>query len=188
MEPVSLAEAKSFLRVAHSDEDILIADLVRASREQVESLTGLALIRQSWRETLDAWPTRRISGCGQAVSLARHPLISIEAVRTYDRGGAGQLVDPAEYRVEAGEPGRLIAIYPFGLPQPERAAGGIEIEFTAGFGESATDVPAALKEAILQLTATSYAGAEPAETARRGDGAIPPSVQTLISPWRRYAL
>jgi uncharacterized phiE125 gp8 family phage protein len=188
VEPVSLGEAKAFLRVAHTDENQLITDLVRASRERVEALTGLALITQSWRETLDAWPARRVSACGQAVRLLRRPLISVEALRIHDRGGFAQLIDPAEYRVEAGEPGRLIATLPFTLPPPQRLAGGIEIDFTAGFGSSTNDVPAALSVAILQLTAASYGGTERAESARRAEEGVPDAVHALLSPWRRVSL
>jgi len=188
VEPVSLSEAKAFLRVAHADEDQLISDLIRASREQVEAWSGLALITQSWRETLDAWPARRVSACGQAVRLARRPLISVEALRIYDRGGAAQLIDPADYRVEPGEPGRLIAVTPFTLPPPERLAGGIEIDFTAGFGPAASDVPAPLREAVLQLTAARYGGVERAESARRGEDGLPDTVAALLSPYRRLSL
>lgn len=187
-EPVSLGEAKAFLRVAHAEEDQLISDLLRSAREHVEAATGLALITQSWRETLDVWPPRRVSACGQAVRLRRRPLISVEALRLYDRGGAAQLVDPAEYRVEPGEPGRLIALLPFTLPTPERLAGGIEIDFTAGFGPAASDVPAPLREAILQLTAARYGGVERAETARRGEDGLPAAVERLMSPWRRLSV
>ena len=188
VEPVSLADAKAFLRVGHVDEDPLISDLIASARQQIEALTGLALITQSWRETLDAWPHRRLSACSQAVRLMRRPLISVDALRLYDRSGEATLIDPAEYRIEPGEPGRLIAILPFSLPQPERRAGGIEIDFTAGFGAAPDDSPAALRDAILQLVAARYAGAERAESARRGAAGLPDTVAELISPWRRFAL
>jgi uncharacterized phiE125 gp8 family phage protein len=154
----------------------------------VEAETGLALITQSWRWTLDAWPPRRLSACGQAVSLPIRPLISVEAVRTFDDDGAATVHDPAEYRAEPGEPGRLIAVLPFALPQPERAAGGIEIDFTAGFGAASDGVPAPLREAILRLVADAYSNVERAESARRGEGGLPDAVETLLRPWRRVRL
>lgn len=42
-EPVTLAEAKLFLRVTHDAEDDLIATLIAASKERVEQATGLTL-------------------------------------------------------------------------------------------------------------------------------------------------
>lgn len=188
VEPVSLSEAKTWLRVAHPDEDTLITETIRVARERVEAETGLALIARSYREVLDAWPARRLSAFGQAVSVARGPLISVEAVRTYAQDGAATLWDPAEYRAETGEPGRIVAVYPFSLPCPDRPAGGIEIAFTAGFGTQAEDVPATLKDAILRLVAQSYSTAEPAESARRGEGGLAPDVEALLRPWRRVRL
>lgn len=42
-EPVTLAEAKLFLRVSHEAEDDLIGTLIAASKERVEQATGLTL-------------------------------------------------------------------------------------------------------------------------------------------------
>src|SRR5690242_18760477 len=51
-EPVSLAEAKAFARIDGSDEDALVGALIAAARLHVESLTGRALITQTWRLVL----------------------------------------------------------------------------------------------------------------------------------------
>jgi hypothetical protein len=51
-EPVSLAEAKLFARVDGNDEDSLVGALVAAARLHVESLTGRALVTQTWRLVL----------------------------------------------------------------------------------------------------------------------------------------
>ena len=59
-EPVSLAEAKLFLRVEHDDDDDLIAALIAAARVQVEAQTRRALITQTWRLVRDVWPA---GGC-----------------------------------------------------------------------------------------------------------------------------
>jgi hypothetical protein len=51
-EPVSLAEAKLFARVDGGDEDALVSALVAAARLHVESLTGRALVTETWRLVL----------------------------------------------------------------------------------------------------------------------------------------
>lgn len=184
-EPVSVEAAKAWLRVSHSDDDALIADLIRSAREHVETRTGGVLITQSWRERLEDWPRDRLSASGLAVQLARAPLISVEAVRVRGRDGALTDWDPAEYRFETGEPGRLVAILPFTLPRPDHRGGGIEIDFTAGYGETPDDVPAPLRAAILHLVAASY-GAD------RGEGGesppAPDMVDRLLAPYERVRL
>ena len=182
-EPVSLSDARHWLRISHDADDALLIKLIRAAREAVEQQTGLALIRQSWTETLDHWPQARLSGCGQAFRLARRPLITVDAVHVRDRSGQLQLWDPAEYRVETGEAARLIALLPFSLPASDRP-GGIEIAFTAGFGDAADSVPAPLVEAVLRVLSQSY-GAD------RGEGASSPQdpqIQRLLAPFQRWRL
>jgi uncharacterized phiE125 gp8 family phage protein len=49
VEPVSLAQAKLWLRVDHDAEDGLITALISAARDYVEAQTGLALAPQTWR-------------------------------------------------------------------------------------------------------------------------------------------
>ena len=51
-EPVTLAEAKAFCRIDGSDEDALMSARIAAARLQVESLTGRALVTQTWRLTM----------------------------------------------------------------------------------------------------------------------------------------
>jgi hypothetical protein len=53
-EPVSLAEAKAFCRIDGSDEDALLGALIAAARLHVESITGRALVTQTWRLLLDS--------------------------------------------------------------------------------------------------------------------------------------
>ena len=79
-EPVTLAEAKAYLRLQHDSEDALLAGLVRAAREEVERSTGAALIDQHWRMTLDAWPDSVIRTAGRVGACAR-PIFDLFARR-----------------------------------------------------------------------------------------------------------
>ena len=94
VEPVSLDEAKTHLRISHDSEDDLIAGLIRAARDEVEAQTGLALITQSWRLTRDCWPR------GGRIALFRNPVSQILSVTTYDDSGAASVIDPSTYQVD----------------------------------------------------------------------------------------
>src|SRR4051812_6207132 len=55
-EPVTLAEAKAFCRIDASDEDALVSALIAAARLHVESMTGRALVEQTWRFSVSCAP------------------------------------------------------------------------------------------------------------------------------------
>ena len=122
VEPVTLSEVKTTLRLDHDGEDELIAGLIRAAREEVEASCGLALVDQDWRLALERPPR---SG---RVLLRRHPVREILSVTAYGSDGGASLVDPATYRLDGGgRPARLHF-----LAMPPSAANGIEIDYRAG--------------------------------------------------------
>ena len=57
LEPVSLAEAKAWLRIDGSDEDALISTLVTSARLVLEAHTHQLFLEQSWKILYDAWPS-----------------------------------------------------------------------------------------------------------------------------------
>jgi uncharacterized phiE125 gp8 family phage protein len=174
-EPVTLAEAKAQVRVAHDSEDLLIGGLIRAARAEVEAQTGMALIDQSWRLALDRWPHDGI------VRLRRHPVKVILSVTVYGAEGEGAVLDPASYEIDlVSRPARLHVMSP---PAPERRLNGIEVDFTAGFGEAGTDVPDLLKRAVLMLVAHWYEF-RAAFGAEHQPVSIPPGFDRLISGYR----
>ncbi|RWX76157.1 hypothetical protein EPK99_20350 [Neorhizobium lilium] len=140
-EPLTLAEVKAHLRLDQTDEDALLLSLIRTAREHLERETGLCLITQSWRLYLDRWPRDGI------VRIARSPVQAIQNARVYDADG-----DPVDVSLEdhlldgSGRPARFWLRNP---PKPAQAVNGIEIDFTAGYGEAGTDVPDTLKRAML---------------------------------------
>ena len=55
-EPLSVTDAKAYLRVETGDDDVLIASLIAAARSHVEALSRGVLLTQTWRLVLDGWP------------------------------------------------------------------------------------------------------------------------------------
>lgn len=147
-EPVTLADVKAHLRIAHGSEDALLAGLIRAAREDLERAAAIALINQSWRLALDAWPSQ---GCAL---LSIHPVRAVLSVTAFGTEGEASLIAPADYQLDIlSRPARL---HFEARPEPLRIFNGIEIDFSAGYGEAGTDVPDLLKRAILLLVGHWY--------------------------------
>ena len=180
-EPVTVAEAKAHMRIDGTVEDVLIASLIVTSRLHVESALDLALINQSWTLILDRWPA------GAEVEIPLAPLQSVNAVKVKNPAGVASVVSPTSYLVDlASKPPRLVWNNA-ARPDPGVPAGGIEIEFAAGFGASAATVPAPLKHAVLMLTSHWF---EHRDANEIGSSAarIPDAVSDLIQPFRKIRL
>ncbi|MEA2897462.1 MAG: hypothetical protein QOJ84_3077 [Bradyrhizobium sp.] len=178
-EPWSVAEAKAFLRVEHGDDDAIIAALIAAARGHVEALTRRALLTQSWRFVLDAWPA------DGRLSLRMGPLRSVIAARVFDAVGNADSIDLETFVVDAAA--NIVASPCWSLPLPGRATAGIELDVLLGYGAVASNVPDALRHAIRLLVAHWYEN--------RGLAAIganvamlPAGVDALIAPYRVRSL
>ena len=189
-EPVSLEEAKSWLRLDSGDEDAIVTALVASARAAVEAATSKLLVMQTWRLVLDEWPRVATGFCSVAppgsamLTIPLGPVASITAIRIYDASGTPQVVSPATYALRGAPDDRWIDFIA-APPSPSRTRAGIEIDIVAGFGAPA-DVPQPLRQAILMLVARLYEnrgdGMEPAPEHLRG------AVHSLIAPFRRPRL
>jgi len=68
-EPISLADAKAWLRLDDTSEDELISALITAARLTIEAACDRMLITRGWRFVLDCWPVRGVLDvpvCGSA--------------------------------------------------------------------------------------------------------------------------
>jgi uncharacterized phiE125 gp8 family phage protein len=180
-EPVTLAEAKAWLKVDGADENALIGTLITAARLHLESVTGRALLTQSWRLVLDAWPA------GGEVRLPVAPLSALTDIRAFDEDGEEHTIGLAQFLVEAGgAPPRLVLpVTVAGMPVL-RQRFGIEIDYVAGYG-AAGDVPQELKQALLVLVAHWFEHRDAVVIA--GSGAVIPfGFDRLIAPYREVRL
>ena len=178
-EPWPVAEAKNFLRVEHGDDDALIASLIAAARGHVEALSRRALLTQSWRFVLDAWP---VDG---RFAPRIGPLRSVIAARVFDAANHSSAIDAATFVVDAAA--NVIASPCWSLPLPGRLAAGIELDLQLGYGANAADVPDALRQAIRMLVAHWY---ENRGLAALGAtvAVLPAGVDALIAPYRMLSL
>jgi uncharacterized phiE125 gp8 family phage protein len=177
-EPVALAEAKAHLRVDGTAEDTLVASLIVTSRLHVEAAVGLALVTQSWSYFLDCWPP------GPALRLPLRPVQTIDAVRLYDDNAVATTLTPETYLLDGeSAPARLVRLGASLWPKPRRIANGIEVAFTAGFGDAGADVPGPILQAILLLVAHWYEHRSPLEIGPAAEP-VPAMVAELLGPYR----
>lgn len=179
VEPVSLAEAKSWLREDGSDEDQLIQALMVSARMTLEAYTRRFFVTQSWRLVFDSWPESVCATSTLAIPFA--PFQSAAAIRVYDQADVAHLVPAPSYRApSATEGGRIV--FKTAPPPPRRCADGIEVDFIVGYGALGADTPEPLRRAILTLVAHWR------ENRGDDDDALPNSVTQLAAPFRRERL
>ena len=177
-EPVSLADCKAFLRVDDTAEDGLIATLATAARLHVESVTGRAMIFQSWRLVLDAWPAER------TVALPVAPVHELTAITAFDEDDEPHEVPLAQFSVQAGR--LMLPRHIEGAPAL-RLRLGLEIDYVAGHGEDAAAAPADLRHACLVLVGYWFENRDAVIVA--GSGAVVPAgFHRLVAPYRRVSL
>jgi uncharacterized phiE125 gp8 family phage protein len=173
-EPVTATELRTHLRTDSTElPDAEANALITDSRTEIENMTGLAFITQSWRLSLDRWPAggeawwdgvREMSitelyrtSTIQSVVLPRWPLASITSITTFDENSNSTSVTTANvFDVDIYQtPGRITLKRGQTWPVALRANNAIQIIYVAGYANAAA-VPSPMKRAIKQLAAFLY--------------------------------
>lgn len=173
-EPVSLTEAKAWLKVDTSDDDTLITELIQVAREAAENYTRRAFVTQTLKLTLDRFPIYRGNGrfeqdgifevsvpyalgadSGQ-IFLPRAPIQSVTSIVTYDDDNNSSTVSTSIYRLDAVAD-RVFLNESQTWPTDLRDYAAIEVTYVAGYG-AASAVPASIKAAIKMHILRMYDG------------------------------
>lgn len=124
-------------------EDALLDIWIQAAREAIEDRTGLSLITQSRQIKLDYFPT-----CGY-IELMNGPVQADSVEITYfDTDEVEQTLAAADYWVDTHSNIARIVIKNY-WPAIKCRPNAVTIDYDAGFGDEAADVPAKLKSACL---------------------------------------
>lgn len=165
--PVALAELKAFLRISVSEEDALLAGLVRAAAALCEAFTGRALIDRAVEEMVAASTAR--------IRLGTGPVRAIGSVAAVDEAGAETPLGAEDFAAEIDAGGEGLVRLRRGIP-----ARRLRISYRAGMAADWNGVPEMLRHGIIRLAAASYW--------RRGEAEepeMPAAVTALWRPWRQ---
>jgi uncharacterized phiE125 gp8 family phage protein len=142
---IGLAQAKLHLRVSHDEEDTLIADMLATATLEAEHLMQRAVMPQSWRLTLPAWPSQ-----AGPVQLRMPPVRSIILVQSADANTGDMTTLVNAYRLAKGTEQYSLLLPAFGTNWPTAAdvPDAVQVTFECGYANAA-EVPAPIKQWLL---------------------------------------
>lgn len=181
-EPITLADAKAYLRVDTSFDDTLIQSCIIAARQFVEDFTGLQLMPVTYQWQADMFPTVasqflrfydiRLWDILQynnplIIYLPRTPVSAINSISYIDPTGATQTLNPADptqciVDLNSITP-RLTPAVDGVWPDTQNQMAAVTINFTAGFSGGAptftpalNTIPGTCMAAMRQIVADLY--------------------------------
>lgn len=161
VEPITLEEAKIFLRIDTNEEDSLISSLISAARMYAEKYTCRSFLTQRWELTKKVLADK--------IYLPYPPVQGVESISV-----DGRVVDVYEYTLLAED--TLYFLSPIRSVTP----GGIVIRYAAGYGNVPEAVPRDIRQAILITVAGLYENRE--------SGGVSAEARELLKPYRVFQL
>lgn len=185
--PVSEAELADLL-VVSDYKDPTFAFILQSATSAAMAYTGRAFINQEFTVQWDGYPSIGTATGGldslrkipmSWIELPYPPLVQIQSIKIIDRMGEVEEIDLDEITVDTiHEPGRF-AFRKGWINIPDESR--LQVNYKAGYGENADDVPFAIKHAILQIAGYMYEhrGQCDAGSALKDSGAL-----AALSPFR----
>jgi uncharacterized phiE125 gp8 family phage protein len=142
---VPLPTLKRWLYIEHSADDELLERFLRGAIARIDGPQGIgfAMMRQTWRKSMDAFQS--------CIFLPGAPVKSIADITYIDPGGVARLLDPGTYYLDAGsEPARLVPAPGKSWPATANLPGAVKIDYFLG-EDDPDDVPGDLMDAVALL-------------------------------------
>ncbi|MEO1067392.1 MAG: hypothetical protein AAFW47_08430 [Pseudomonadota bacterium] len=155
-EIITIEEVKARLDIVRTDQDLMIASLIKGAVERIDgpNAWGLALMSQTWRRTLDQFERQ--------IDLPGYPVQSVNAVTYRDASGSEQVLDPQSYFLASHvEPAQLVIRQAVNLPDTDPEIGAVWVDYGVGYGDR-NEIPGPLIDAIALLIGHRYENREAA--------------------------
>lgn len=153
-EPISTADAKTYLAVSTSSHDTMIDNLISAARNWYEADTGTAVITQTITQIWDCTP------CNWTFELSVGPVTDTPVVYYKDTDGTYQVWDAANYTVDTiSDPSRIVKTPTAAWPVVGNFPAAWKVVYSAGYSSAAT-VPEDVVQSILLMVGFYYENRE----------------------------
>ena len=192
---VTVAEAKTHLRVDHTDDDTLIQDLIEEATAHLDGQYGMlqrSLSPQVWELYLDEFPIAYCDSSYPWITIPLPPTRSVDVVAYTDADGEEHgLVEGTDYEVDLfSTPARIKPLSSGAWPTAKlNTANTVRVRFSAGYEEetSTSGVPKPIKSAIKVMVADRYDNRESVTNQNVNQIDIPMAAWRLLAPYRIHA-
>ena len=194
---VATSDQKSFMRVDFSDDDSLIAELIKASQNVIETYLNRAITTQTLELYLDRLPfysdinypegtftAPDMEYNSNFIVLPKPPVTSVTHVKYFDDSDTEYTYASSNYYVDTiSDQARIVLRQGKSWPTvtQTRNANAYVVKYVAGYG-GASDVPEAIVQAIKLLTAHLYENREAVTNLTAN--AIPYTIGAMLQPYR----
>ena len=194
---VATSDQKSFMRVDFSDDDSLIAELIKASQNVIQTYLNRAITTQTLELYLDRLPFYNdlklqegiytapdIEYNSNYIVLPRPPVASVTHVKYFDDSDTESTFASSKYYVDLiSEQARIVLRTGESWPTvtETRNANAYVVRYVAGYG-GASDVPPPIVQAIKLLTTHLYENREAVTSL--SVNTIPYTIGALLQPYK----
>lgn len=167
--PVSLNEARNWLRMGTTIDDAVVAGLVRAATNICEAFVGQWLIVRAGEEEVPL--------TGASVQLTARPVVTVDGATLVAEHGEAADLEAGAYHVAIDRGGTARVTL-----RDTGSATRVRIAYRAGMAADANGIPEAIRQGILRMTQHLH------EARENGAAAPPAMIAALWQPWRRLSL
>ncbi len=148
-EPLTVTQAKLFLRIDTTDEDSFIGECITAARNKIEEITHRQLMTATYR-----YSTNQLID-GTYLILPKPPTATVTAVNAVSAAGVVSTISTSTYIIPIdAQPGHVIftTTPDFDCRRPD----ALRVTFTAGYGTASSYIPPLLIQGIYLLLEPLY--------------------------------
>lgn len=148
--PVTLANVKEHLKEYGTDNDAYITRLINVATDLGERITGRDFINKEYRAYLDYFPYRGL------LEIRKTKLQSIVNIQYYINNTLTLWDVSNYYNTNTSYYSEIDTVDNNVYPSTDCRKQAVQIQFIAGYGDSADDVPDTIKQGLYMIIANLY--------------------------------